>query len=380
MTYPTKKLGEVIELHYGKGIPKHDRKPLGKYPVYGANGILDHSDKYLVEGEAIIVGRKGSAGEVTRVSGKFWPSDVTYYVLGNSKINIDYLFHALKNLNLQRLAVGVKPGINRNRVYELEILLPPLSEQKKIVAKLEGLLGKIKEAKRLRAEAQSAAQNLLHSELHKIFEEGKKNVWEEKELGEIIKLQGGFAFKSTKYKMNGIPLIRIKNLRDEEVTLRNTVFIDKSEQESLKSFLLRENDILIAMSGATTGKLARVSVDKLPAFLNQRVGRFVIKDNKKIDAGFLWHFLKSLQDFVLLAAYGGAQPNVSPSKIEAIKIPLPPLAEQKKIVARLDSLSEKIKKLRTYQSQTRSDFTVLEQSILSKSFQHSCLPVSGGRI
>src|SRR3989344_5427066 len=151
--WPTKKLGEIIELHYGKGISKDHRNSSGQYPVYGANGVLDYSDKYLVEDDAIIVGRKGSAGKITRVSGTFWPSDVTYYVLGNSKIDIDYLFHALKNLNLQRLAIGVKPGINRNRVYELSIPLPPLSEQKKIVARLEGLLGKIKEAKRLRAEA-----------------------------------------------------------------------------------------------------------------------------------------------------------------------------------------------------------------------------------
>src|SRR3990167_8948575 len=181
MSYPTnpsttaklttghRKLGEVIELHYGKGLPKYNRKPDGEYPVYGANGILDYSDKFLLEGDAIIVGRKGSAGEVTRVSGKFWPSDVTYYVLGNDKINIDYLFHLFKSLHLQQFAVGVKQGINRNRVYELQIPLPPIAEQKKIVARWEGWRGKIKEAKRWRAEAQEAAQNLLPAELHRIF-------------------------------------------------------------------------------------------------------------------------------------------------------------------------------------------------------------------
>ena len=79
-SWPTKKLGEVIELQYGKGILRTDRKLDGLYSVYGANGELDRTDKYLVEGEAIIIGRKGSAGELTRVSGKFWPSDVTYYV------------------------------------------------------------------------------------------------------------------------------------------------------------------------------------------------------------------------------------------------------------------------------------------------------------
>lgn len=169
MTHPTKKLGEVVRLNYGKGIPRADRSPNGKYPIYGANGVLDYSDTYLVEGEAIIVGRKGSAGEVTRVSGKFWPSDVTYFVLGNNKIDIDYLFHALKNLNLQRLAVGVKPGINRNRIYELKIPLPTIREQKKIVAKLEGVLAKISEAKKLNTEVAEELKALSASILDKAF-------------------------------------------------------------------------------------------------------------------------------------------------------------------------------------------------------------------
>lgn len=153
--WPIERLGEIIILNYGKGIPRHDRKSTGKYPVYGANGILDYTDRYLIEGEVIIVGRKGSAGEITRMSGKFWPSDATYFVLGTKQIDIDYLFHLFKNLSLQRFAVGVKPGINRNRIYEIEIPLPPLIEQKKIVARLDSLSEKIS---RLR-QAQSATQN-----------------------------------------------------------------------------------------------------------------------------------------------------------------------------------------------------------------------------
>jgi len=170
MTYPTKKLGEVIELKYGKGISGADRKPNGKYPVYGANGVLDHTDKYMVDGEAIIVGRKGSAGELTRVSGKFWPSDVTYYVQGNKQIDVDYTFHLLKSLDLQKYVAGIKPGLNRNRVYEIEIPLPPIGEQRKIVARLEKVLGKIKKMKELRQEAIDATKALQESILHKAFD------------------------------------------------------------------------------------------------------------------------------------------------------------------------------------------------------------------
>ena len=201
--WPKKKLGCVIDLKYGKGISREQRNSNGKCPIYGANGVLGWTDNALVSGEAVIVGRKGSAGEVTRVSGLFWPSDVTYYVLGNDQIDVDYLFHLLKSLHLQKFAVGVKPGINRNRVYEMEVPLPPLSEQKKIIEKLEKVLAKIKEAKRLRAEAIEATKTLLSAELHKIFEEGKIKGWEEKIVGEIVEIKHGFAFKSQYFKDAG---------------------------------------------------------------------------------------------------------------------------------------------------------------------------------
>ena len=369
MSYPTnpsttaklttghRKLGEVIELHYGKGLPKYNRKPDGEYPVYGANGILDYSDKFLLEGDAIIVGRKGSAGEVTRVSGKFWPSDVTYYVLGNSKIDIDYLFHALKNLSLQRLAVGVKPGINRNRVYELEIPLPPLAEQKKIVARLEGLLTKIKEAKRLRAEAQEAAQNLLPAELHKIFEEGKRKGWEGKELGEVVKM------KTERNAKNDLPYVGM-----EDVESGSGRFLGSLEPKDVKSttFIFDKDSLLY-------GKL-RPYLNKamLPDFEGHCTTEFmpIVPDRNILIREWLFYWITSgeLVKRIFATSTGTRMPRANMKEVLKFKIPLPPIAEQKKIVARLDSLSEKTRQIQVLQSQTAQDFKDLEQSILHRAF------------
>lgn len=167
--WPKQSLGKVIELLYGRGIPKSDRDTNGKYPIFGANGELGRTNKFLVEGEALIVGRKGSAGEVTRVSGKFWPSDVTYYVFGNEKADIDFLFYLLKSLKLQKLAVGVKPGINRNRVYEIVVPFPPIQEQKKIMAYLDSLSEKAKRLQELQQQTAEDMKALKQSILHKAF-------------------------------------------------------------------------------------------------------------------------------------------------------------------------------------------------------------------
>jgi type I restriction enzyme S subunit len=365
--FQTKKLGEVIELAYGKGISKVERHEDGQCIVYGANGELGRTDKFLVEGEAIIVGRKGSVGELHRVSGKFWPSDVTYYVFGNDQIDVDYLFNFLKSQKLQRFAAGVKPGLNRNRVYELEIQLPPIDEQKRIVKILENKLGKVKEAIQLRQDAIADTKKILSAKLNEIFASEKEKEWEEKTLGECVKLQGGNAFKSTDYQdEKGVPLIRIQNLKNEVVDLTKAVYLSYQIFEDSGNFHLESGDILIAMSGATTGKLARIKEGQLPALLNQRVGRF--KVNSYAIKNFVYYFLKYKQSHILEIAYGGAQPNISGGKIEALKISLPNLKKQKQLVNELDKLVGQIDELKSLQEEQMKDLKSLERAYLHEAF------------
>lgn len=132
------KLGEVIRLEYGKPLPDSKRKLDGAYPVYGANGEKMRTDEYYYDKKSIIVGRKGSVGELNLTSEKFWPLDVTYYVVFESKkCDLMFLYELLHTLNLPKLAAGVKPGLNRNEVYSIDAKIPPLPEQEKIVKVLE---------------------------------------------------------------------------------------------------------------------------------------------------------------------------------------------------------------------------------------------------
>lgn len=134
------KIGEILRLEYGKPLPKDQRNPEGAFPVYGSNGVLAYSEKFYVDQPSIIVGRKGSAGELLLTESKFWPLDVTYFVVFNSEeFDLKFLFYMLKSLQLPNLAKGVKPGINRNDVYAIEVDIPPLPEQRRIVAKLDAL-------------------------------------------------------------------------------------------------------------------------------------------------------------------------------------------------------------------------------------------------
>ena len=137
--YANKKIGDICQLMYGKGLDKVKRETTKTgIPVYGANGIKSYTSTPLYQKKSIIVGRKGSAGELQWVERPFWALDVTYYVINNNKkVNLRYLYYLLKMLNLPKLAKGIKPGINRNDVYNLDIKLPQISEQLKIIDNLE---------------------------------------------------------------------------------------------------------------------------------------------------------------------------------------------------------------------------------------------------
>ena len=110
--------------------------------MVGSNGITGYHKEYIVAGPSIIVGRKGSAGEVTLIVDNCFPIDTTYYVkqTNPAESDITFLYWVLKSLNLPELRGGAGiPGLNRSDVYDThQIPLPPLEVQKEIVAEIEG--------------------------------------------------------------------------------------------------------------------------------------------------------------------------------------------------------------------------------------------------
>lgn len=190
--------------------------------------------------------------------------------------------------------------------------------------------------------------------------------WEVKKLGDIIKLKNGFAFKSNLFYDIGIPIIRIKNIQNENIILDDLVFCNPDDyKNNLDNYLIFKNDILIAMSGATTGKIGLYNLND-KAYLNQRIGLLRIDNN--ILRKYIFWFLYCNSEKNLTNAFGAAQPNLSTEQIHNIQIPLPPLKEQERIVGILDesfaNIDENIKIL----EQDLLNLDELMQSALQKAF------------
>ena len=133
--------GNVFSLEYGDNLPERARSESGEYPVYGSNGVVGSHSEYCVDAPCIVVGRKGSAGAVNRCDEQAcWVTDVAFYCVPPSGFDLRFVEVLFVALKLDDLGKGIKPGLNRNEANALPIALPPLAEQKRIVAKVDELM------------------------------------------------------------------------------------------------------------------------------------------------------------------------------------------------------------------------------------------------
>jgi type I restriction enzyme S subunit len=287
----TTSLKDLFEIRYGKGLPQEKRNHKGKVNVYGSNGVVGTHDASITQGVTIIIGRKGSVGEVHLSPQKCWPIDTTYFVDEFScGLPPSYWALYLKSLRLgQQDKSSAIPGINRDDIYGIEIPLPPLNEQRRIVAKLEKLLDKVDSCqkrlakipillKRFRQAVLAAAcsgrltedwREENHSAGSLIVEDafGSQsderdfpNEWHITNLGALVKLiTSGSRGWAKYYAESGAIFIRAQNINSDILDLDQPTYVQLPEScEGLRT-KVQLHDILITITGAKVTKSALVS-------------------------------------------------------------------------------------------------------------------------
>jgi len=241
-------------------------------------------------------------------------------------------------------------NITKGDVLSLKITYPAKPEQQKIAAFLTAVDTKIEQLsnkKALLGEYKKGLMQQIFSQAIRFKADDGSDFpdWEEKKLGDVCKLQGGYAFKSAEFQKHGIPIIRISNISNNNDFIDNRNLVYYNEIKNSDKFIIKNGDLIVAMSGATTGKSSIYNLIE-DAYLNQRVGLFKA-NNSLLDYGFLiqivFSYIFATQlDSVLVA---GAQPNVSSKDIEGFEISLPSKIEQNKIANFLSSIDSKIEQV-----------------------------------
>jgi len=235
------KLGEIIELLYGKGLREQDRKP-GNIPVYGSNGIIGYHNTPLVKGPGIIIGRVGSIGKINYSPVDFYPIDTAYYVnLKKHNIDMKFLYYLLFTLPMNKLNFqSAVPGLNRNIAYSLDVAIPPLPEQRAIASIFPPIEDKIE---LLRQENET-----LEAMAETIFKQWFIKDPENKEvlLKDIYVFEKGFEPGSSNYlETEGDNTIRFIRLKDMD-NKNSSIFIKKS----LAKNICAPDDLLVAFDGS----------------------------------------------------------------------------------------------------------------------------------
>lgn len=176
--------------------------------------------------------------------------------------------------------------------------------------------------------------------------------WPREALGKVAHVVSGYAFKSSEFGERGIPVIKIKNVRVGHVALSDVEYVDEKYRSIPERYHVQAGDVLISLTGShisqpnsVVGRVARHSASLPNCLLNQRVGKITSKDASNCDLGFLFYALSEQETVraIAMKAHGAAnQANVSPSQVESVLIPLPPLRIQRRIAGVLSAYDELI--------------------------------------
>jgi type I restriction enzyme S subunit len=285
----------------------------------------------------------------------------------NSKLYSRFLFYGI-NKYLKAIedvtAFATVKHISSKQIENIEIPLPPLSEQHEIVSILDDACESIERAKSNAEQNLKNAKELFQSYLQGVFK-NKGEDWEEKTLEEIADVEYGYTDKSN--EEGDYRYIRITDIdKNGELIISDKKYINYSKEAS--NFLIQENDLLMARTGATFAKVLLYNGNEPSVFASYLIR---IKFKVDIENELYWHFTKTPNywDQANSLQSGAAQPHFNGAAVKQVVFPYPKsVLEQKKIIHSFQELSIETKKLESIYHQKLNDLEELKKSILQKAF------------
>ncbi|MBW1741746.1 MAG: restriction endonuclease subunit S [Deltaproteobacteria bacterium] len=364
--YPLRPIKSLVNINYGKGLAAKVRDEKGKVPVYGSNGIIGYHSESITKSPVIIIGRKGSVGAVNFSSTSCWPIDTSFFI-DEYPDNLDpkWLYYCLTSLEFGIHAQGPKPGIKRDLLYQTEIPVPPLGEQRRIVARIEELTRRAEEARRFRQEAIKGIERSLAATVDALFHE-RDNDWTEATVKQLCgRPQYGYTASASNEQI-GPRFLRITDIQNGQVDWDSVPYCPCDEPEKCR---LSDGDIVFARTGATTGKSYLVRNPPDSVFASYLIR---IRPCEHVLPEYIWWYFQSSSYWA--AVYSGIddgnRPNMNGSKLGALKIPFPKSKKtQMQIVSRLETLGEKIAELRELQTISEVKLSAFQSALLAKAFR-----------
>lgn len=367
------RLGEVVNILDYKRIPlsSAERKTReGRFPYYGAQGIIDYIDDYIFDGTYLLIAEDGEnlkskKQDIAQLAhGKYWVNNHAHIVESNGICDIRYLCYILNNIDLSGYITGsAQPKLNQANLSAISIILPSLNLQEQIADFISMFDNKIELNRRINDNLEQQAQALFKSWFvgFEPFKEGKfvdselgriPEGWRVERLGSVCKcLLGGTPSRNKEEYWNGkIAWINSGEINEFRITKPSEYITQEGLKKSVTKLLPKKTTVL-AITGATLGQVSLLEIDSCA---NQSV--IGLLENEDIFHEYIYPLIKNRIDDLCSHMTGGAQQHINKNNVEQLEILVPPkkiLVEYKQIATPIYSLisnicfeSQKISKLR----------------------------------
>ncbi len=379
------RLGDIGKVSMCKRIFKDQTTTTGDIPFYKIGTFGKEPDAYISKeiydefrknfsfpkkGD-ILISASGTIGRRVKYDGKpayFQDSNIVWIDNDEKQVLNDYLYHFYGACNWNSTKGATISRLYTTNLQQIEIAYPPLPEQERIVTLLDESFAALAQVHANAARNLVNAREVFEGVLEQEFQNAKenhisKNITELCEIGDGN--HGGNYPKKSDMRQSGVPFIRSVNLVNGHISDIDMRFISKEKHKSLKKGHLKTGDVLFTNRGEM-GKSAVVDARYDDANLNSQIAFF--RCSEQILPWYLYHILQSpfMQEHSTKSQTGAALQQLPIGIISKFEIPLPPLAEQRAIVQRLDGLARETRRLEEVYRQKVEDVEELRKSILKE--------------
>ena len=256
------RFSDVLSIFNGKN-QKHVENPNGKYPIYGSGGIMGYADEYLCEGNTIIIGRKGTINKPIYVETPFWNVDTAFGLQANEDVLLPkYLYYFCEKFNFEALSTTVTiPSLTKARLLDIEIPLPPMSDQHHIAA----VLDKVSDVIRLRKQQLAKLDELINARFVEMFGDPEINSygWQKVNISAVLcgKASNGFFAKRDDYHEDGnVSVLGVAYVVNRMYSQVNLLPRTNATKEDILKYSLHYGDMLFCRSSLVAAGIGKASI------------------------------------------------------------------------------------------------------------------------
>lgn len=370
MNWTIQKWNDVLSIVNGKNqrdVVSDD----GAYPIIGSGGEIGRATKFLCEAGATVVGRKGTINNPFFVEERFWNVDTAFGIQPGEKLNPRFLFYFCKCFNFKKLDKSTTiPSLAKTDLLNIEMPVPSLKEQKRIVNKIEELFSELDSAVETLKKTKEQLAVYRQSVLKEAFESISDTSILVNLAERIFDGPFGSNLKSIDYINEGIRVVRLENLKEGWFDDSKQSFVSIEKYESIKNHTVYPSDLIMSTFISDS-----IKVCQMPEYIKFAVNKadcigIRLKEDV-VEKKYVLYYLLSRKAYVDLEhqIHGATRPRVNTTQIKQLEIPICSKKEQKKIVSQIESRFTICENIEKTVNEALIQADAMRQSILKKAFE-----------